>query len=143
MQFEEVPELFEPIFELAITLRSVPMSDLPATPGKDAPALPQKGGTAPAHAILAPPAPTDYFARDRKGNVPMTAPEGAEFAVRKIVGTAKTAKFLKIILANSATANCFDPQIWPVLERQEGKETGLWIKKSEDGKYLNVVGVRS
>jgi hypothetical protein len=105
------------------------------------PALPQSGTEA-ARAVLAPPAPTDYFASDRKGNIPVVAPKGAEFAVRRIVGTAKTAKFMKVILANHGQANCFDSQLWPMIEKQDGKEAGLWISKSADGKYLNIVGVR-
>ena len=105
------------------------------------PALPQSGTDA-ARAVLAPPAPTDYFARDRKGNIPAVAPEGAEFAVHKIVGTAKTAKFLRVILANHGQANCFDSQLWPLIEKHDGQEAGLWIKKSEDERYQNVVGVR-
>lgn len=125
------------------------IGELSTTPGQDCPApcalhnpANPASGTDAARAVLAPPAPSDYFARDRKGNVLMTAPNGAEFQVLKIVGTAKTTKFLKVVLANRGSANCFDTQLWPLIEKQDGKEAGLWIQKSADGKYLNIVGVR-
>ena len=114
---------------------------------KDDARMANASGAAPAHAILSPPAPTDYFARNRKGDTPTKAPEGAVFCERQIVGTAKTGKYLKVILQHdgvgAATANCFDSQLWPILERHQGKRAGLWLLQSSDGKYWNLVGVRA
>jgi hypothetical protein len=100
-------------------------------------------GAGAAHAILAPPAPTDYFAKLRNGDVPMTPPDGAELSTCEIVGTAKTEKYLKVILKNKGQANCFDRDLWQMIENRKGQPVGLWIKPTDDGKYKNVVGVRA
>jgi len=99
-------------------------------------------GAAPAHAILSPPAPTDYFAADRSGKIPTTPPKKAELWEKQtIVGSTDKGKYLKVIIPQHS-ANCFDKQLWPFLAGA-GKEVGLWILKSDDGKYLNIVGVRA
>src|SRR5271166_946398 len=71
-------------------------------------------------------------------------PEGAEFSMPGIVGREKTEKYLKVILAHAGTANCFDPELRALIEKFDGKKPlGLWIKKSDNGKYQNIVGVRA
>lgn len=114
---------------------------LTRTPGQDAPHA--TTGSSAAHAILSPPAPGDYFVRNKRGDVLVEAPEGAKLHSYGVVGTAKNGKFLKVILANAGTANCFDSQLWPMIERHQGKDLQLWIKPSEDGRFQNIVGVRA
>lgn len=119
------------------------IGELTTAPGKDQTlAQVTGGGTAPAHAILGRSPSQTLFARDRKGDSPTSAPTGAELGTYRIVGTAKTAKYLKVILANKGTANCFDSALWPLIEKREGQDCELWLTKSTDGKYLNIVGVR-
>ena len=129
---------------------AVLIDKLTTTPGVDqsqAAAQPNQrtiaSGAAPAHAILAPPEPTDYFARNRKGDIQVEPPTGAELSTHEIVGTAKTEKYLKVILKGKGQANCFDRDLWQMLENRKGQAVGLWIKPSEDGKYQNLVGVRA
>ena len=122
------------------------IGELSITRGQDTPAphpQTETGGTEAARAVLAP-TPVDTFARTRKGDVQLTAPEGAEFSMPGIVGRAKTEKYLKVILAHAGTANCFDPELRALIEKFDGKKPlGLWIKKSDNGKYQNIVGVRA
>jgi hypothetical protein len=119
-----------------------------------------QSGTEAARAVLAPPMvdptrATDYFQRDKKGNVLMAAPDGAELSRVKIVSAQKLAKtgkapYLKVIFAAGVTidgktrpagqANCFDQDLWPPIKNRENQVAALWIQES--GNYLNVVGVR-
>jgi hypothetical protein len=140
---ETPPTVSETVLGLIGDLSNGHGKDAPVPAPADLSANQYGRGAQDARAILSPQSQTDYFARDRKGNLLVEAPEGATLQKLGIVGTAKTSKFLKVILRNAGTANCFDPQLWPILERHEGKEAGLWIKPSDDGKYKNVVGVRA
>lgn len=84
----------------------------------------------------------DYFARDRKGNVPKSAPAGATLQTVRIQGTTESVdrKHLKVIYAGGK-ANCFDRELWPRIVRQSGQDAQLWILES--GNFLNIVGVRA
>ena len=89
----------------------------------------------------------DYFARDRKGNVPPGPPEGAELQTVKIVGAQEMASktpgknsFLKVVF-NGGQAACFDSALWPHIIKQTGLDAILYVAKS--GNYLNIVGVRA
>jgi hypothetical protein len=111
-----------------------------------------------ARAVFAPPqpaAPMDYFQRDKKGNLQMSAPDGAELSQVKLLSAQKFAKtgkapYLQVLFAAGTTvdgrvrpagkANCFDPDLWNPIKNREGQVASLWIQES--GNYLNVVGVR-
>lgn len=107
---------------------------------------------APDPAVFHPSAPVpcearDYFARDRKGNIPPGPPEGAELKAVKIVGTnelaSKTAgksPFLKVIFSGGQAA-CFDAALWPHIVKKTGQDAELYFVKS--GSYWNIVGVRA
>ena len=43
--------------------------------------------------------------------------------------------------ARSGKANCWDPQLWPLIKKAQGHDAQLWI--AESGNYLNIVGVRA
>jgi hypothetical protein len=141
------------------------IGELSSTPGADCPAPcalhNPASGTEAARAVLAPPMvdptrATDYFQRDKKGNVLMAAPDGAELSRVKIVSAQKFSKagkapYLKVIFAAGVTidgktrpagqANCFDQDLWPPIKNREGQVAALWIQES--GNYLNVVGIRA
>jgi hypothetical protein len=136
---------------------------LSAANGQDAPADPLRSGTEAARAVLSPPpaaspVPTtmDYFQRDKKGNLQMSAPDGAELSQVKIVSATKFAKagkapYMQVLFAAGVTfdgrvrpagkANCFDPDLWNPIKNREGQVASLWI--AESGSYLNIVGVRA
>jgi hypothetical protein len=140
----------EPIEELIDKITNTPGTELSAEEQRrmgqqkdDSRMVNAASGAGAARAILAPPAPTDYFAKLRNGDVPMTPPDGAELSTCEIVGTAKTEKYLKVILKNKGQANCFDRDLWQMIENRKGQPVGLWIKPTDDGKYKNVVGVRA
>jgi len=121
------------------------IEELIATPGQDSsPALPHpQGGTAAARAVLAP-TPKDYFAADRQGNIPSTPPTAATLQTPvTILQTNEKGAYLGVIFSGG-TGNCFDKQLWPALKNRanDAKPVGLWVKKSDDGKYNNIVGVR-
>jgi hypothetical protein len=95
--------------------------------------------------------PHDYFAVDRKGNIPQQAPSGAELQTVSVVSAQERpdnkGKHLQVIFAGSpraagsGKANCFDPQLWPLIKKAQGHDAQLWI--AESGNYLNIVGVRA
>lgn len=130
------------------------ISELSTTPGRDA--EPRSGTeTARANAAASAYSPTDYFARNKRGDTPATPPEGAELSTVRVVSAQKSAKpgkapHLKVIFAAGVTAdqkvrpagqaNCFDDQLWPLITKREGQQAQLWILES--GNYLNIVGVR-
>lgn len=138
-----------PIDRLIATLSSAPGHDSSS-------ALPQSGTDA-ARAVLAPPAPTDHFAASRKGDIPVSAPDGAELSSVKIVSAQPTHSkkaggqdYLAVIFAAGTTADgrvrpagkasCFDKQLWRFIQNRENQAASLWIMES--GNYLNIVGVR-
>jgi hypothetical protein len=94
----------------------------------------------------------DYFAVDRKGNVPRKPPDGAELQSVRIVSAVPKGKYLQVIFGSSepgekitktlgGKANCFDESLWPRIKQAQGQKLGLWILES--GNYLNIVGVRA
>jgi hypothetical protein len=94
-----------------------------------------------------PPAPVpaqlhDYFARDRSGKVPSSAPTGANLQTVRITHAAESVdrKHLKVTF-DGGKANCFDRELWPRLTRLTGHEAQLWI--AEKGDFLNIMGVRA
>jgi hypothetical protein len=123
------------------------VNELSSKPGADS-------GTEAARAVLSPPplAPNaqpqawrDHFAADRKGNVPAKAPNGSELQTIPIVSASEApdskGKHLAVIFGGGrGKANCFDPQLWPLIKKAQGHEAQLWILVS--GNYLNIVGVR-
>ena len=95
--------------------------------------------------VPAQPAPArtvDYFAADRKGNIPESAPDQAELQRVKITACTESVdrKYLKVSYIGGK-ANCFDRELWPRIKPFIGKEAQLWI--AEKGSYLNIVGVRA
>lgn len=127
------------------------LEKLMTTPSQDS----QKTSAAFAELVLPPPTtaigkaysgPLDYFAADRKGNVPITPPTGAELETVSIVSAQEKAsakgKYLQVIFGGArGKANCFDPQLWPHLKKAQGHDAQVWI--AESGNYLNIVGVRA
>jgi hypothetical protein len=84
----------------------------------------------------------DHFQRDRNGNEPRLAPDGAELQTISIVQVKKVTKgkspFVGV-LYEGGKANCFDPQLWPLLPQSGPVQ--VWIAESSG--YLNIVGVRA
>jgi hypothetical protein len=113
------------------------------TPSPNPNANAQNSGTEAARAVLAPPAPTDYFARDRKGNVLVAPPKGSEEkSVRILQANESTEGTPRLsVVFTGGKGNCFDSQLWELIKRRVGQDTTLWIAKS--GNYLNIVGVRA
>jgi hypothetical protein len=129
------------------------------------------GGTQAARAVLSPPstqrpanAPAppavvpvsnpipemhDRWQRDRKGHeVPW--PKGCEEVERVIAKTEQKDKYLRVswlaVGPNARgymNANCFDQKLWPWLIKQTGTKTTMYLLKSDDGKFTNVVGLRA
>ena len=131
----------EPIIQL--------IGQLSEAKGKDSGAEAARAILQPIHQ---PNPPVDYFARDRKGNVPMNPPEGAELRnVRIIQATEVPAKsgkagFLQVIFSaanpkDGGKANCFESQLWNAIRNRLNQPAELWILQS--GNYLNIVGVRA
>jgi hypothetical protein len=120
-----------------------PKQDVPSSP----PVPDPSSGTEAARAVLKPPTPVppqlqDYFAADRKGNIPTVAPAGAQLQFVDVIATTESVdrKHLKVTF-KGGKANCFDRALWPHIVRHTGKiGVPLWI--IEKGDYLNVVGVR-
>jgi hypothetical protein len=139
----------KPINELIQRLSGAPGQDSPVNhaPTKE---FSPTGGVAAAAAVLAPPAPQpkDYFAADRDGNIPMTPPKGAELKTVRILQAdekpGKNGQFLAVIFTGGK-GSCFDKGLWNGIKNRANKdsELGLWISKSADGKYQNIVGVRA
>jgi hypothetical protein len=129
------------------------IGELSRTTGQDSPGASPTGGAAAAHAVLAPPAPHDYFAANKKGDVPMTPPDGAELSNVKIVSAQQLRgkEYLTVIFQAGITldgkarpagkANCFDKGLWSAIKNRENQIASLWIMES--GNYLNIVGVRA
>jgi hypothetical protein len=107
-----------------------------------------KSGSEAARAVLAPAPVTthDYFAADRKGNIPLKPPTGATLQTVDILTTAESPdrKHLKVVFkgeGKASKANCFDRELWPHIVRRTGASAQMWIVES--GNYLNIVGVRA
>jgi len=128
------------------------------------------GGTQAARAVLSPPAtasptaqpsghlpPTpietrDRWTRDRKGNE-VPNPLGCHVASVVLWRTeqkkGKTGEYLKVSFSEPhqghSDASCFDAQLFPWLikEAQERRGQPSTVYLTENGKYLNIVGVRA
>jgi hypothetical protein len=150
---EDAKSLRKPIDELIQRLSSANGQDFLPEFGYKAPFEPnvqpgvhQDSGTAAARAVLSsPPTVTyhDYFAKDRAGNLPVTAPTGARLQFVDVQATKESLdrKHLKVTF-KGGKANCFDRELWPMISRQTGHQhVGLWV--IEKGEYLNIVGVRA
>jgi hypothetical protein len=46
------------------------------------------------------------------------------------------------VIFTGGKANCFDSQLWGAIKNRVNQDAQLWLKKSDDGKYTNIVGVR-
>jgi len=105
-------------------------------------------GTETAKAILSPPpaqprTTTDYFAKDRKGNIPVTPPKDAQLRtvnILQIKEVNRTTPYMEVIFTGGK-GNCFDKALWPLLKKHEGRAVQIWTTVSD--KYTNVVGVRA
>jgi hypothetical protein len=113
-------------------------------PGQDVQHAADPAASTPAAAPSRPAPVTfvDYFQRDRKGNFPSTAPDGATLQTVKVLQAKPIRAVGKAprleVLYQGGKANCFDELLWPRISKVG--EAQLWI--AESGNYLNVVGVR-
>jgi hypothetical protein len=128
------------------------IGELSTVSGKDAPRNQTGASSESAAFIKLEPEPTDYFAANKKGDIPANAPDGAELSHVKLVSAQQPRgkEYLTVIFAAGYTAdgvvrpagkaNCFDKQLWRFIQNRENQTASLWIMAS--GNYLNIVGVR-
>jgi hypothetical protein len=109
-----------------------------------------QSGTEAAKAVLAPPEQgnREKFEDDRNGEPQTSPPEGAELKTVRILQadedlTKTGAPILKVIFSGGK-ANCFAKSLWGSIKPKAASQAdlGLWLLRSKDGKYLNIVGVR-
>ena len=131
--------LFRKVFNLADQLR---VHDFPSTTPTQKPA----GAALPAaRATTAPVELRDRWAKDRQGNeAPWANADSHTAAIWKLEN--KT-KYLRVTWQGGRdgylNANCFDKDLWPLLDaaKESGKQCTFYTVTS--GKYLNLVGIRA
>jgi hypothetical protein len=90
----------------------------------------------------------DRWAKDRKGNE-VVGPEGSWGTPVTILKTEKKSSYLRVSWqapsSGYVNANCFDRDLWAHIEtaKAAGAITTVYLLKSSDGKYLNLVGIRA